>query len=104
MQRKKGMEMFKCVAKHKLEIEINLAIGLSVAIVNLIDVINSAVPFLAWGKLLRYSWSDEEICIAGGKRDCTLLQNPLKLSSAYTGVQHSSDLLPVRVLETFAYK
>ncbi|KAG0491426.1 hypothetical protein HPP92_004824 [Vanilla planifolia] len=81
------------------------------------------------GKLLRYSWSDEEICIAGGKRDCTLLQNPLKLSSAYTGVPgnlrtrdrngeplvtsfhskfmgtvdyiwHSSDLLPVRVLET----
>ncbi|PKA63518.1 Carbon catabolite repressor protein 4 like 5 [Apostasia shenzhenica] len=80
-------------------------------------------------KVLRYSWSEEEIRIAGGSRGCTLLQSPLKLSSAYAGVPgtsdtrdsngeplatsyhskfmgtvdyiwHSSDLLPVRVLET----
>ncbi|KAJ6793421.1 carbon catabolite repressor protein 4-like protein 5 isoform X2 [Iris pallida] len=84
-------------------------------------------------KLLKYRWSQEEIHLAGGSRECTCLKNPLKLLSAYQGVPghqntrdcsgeplatsyhskfmgtvdyiwHSAALVPLRVVETLPIK
>ncbi|KAG6479600.1 hypothetical protein ZIOFF_063068 [Zingiber officinale] len=82
---------------------------------------------------MKYSWSEEEICLASGRRGCTHLRNPLILSSAYQGVPggyktrdengeplatsyhskfmgtvdyiwHSSSLVPVGVVDTLPIK
>ncbi|CAL9190015.1 unnamed protein product [Musa hybrid cultivar] len=81
----------------------------------------------------KFRWSEEEVCLASGRRGCTRLQNPLTLSSAYRGVPgnlhtrdengeplatschskfmgtvdyiwHSSALVPVGVVDTLPIK
>nr|XP_009403961.1 PREDICTED: carbon catabolite repressor protein 4 homolog 5 [Musa acuminata subsp. malaccensis] len=81
----------------------------------------------------KFRWSEEEVCLASGRRGCTRLQNPLTLSSAYRGVPgnlhtrdengeplatschskfmgtvdyiwHSSALVPVGVVDTLTIK
>ncbi|RZS04143.1 hypothetical protein BHM03_00034432 [Ensete ventricosum] len=81
----------------------------------------------------KFRWSEEEVCLASGRRGCTRLQNPLTLSSAYQGVPgnlntrdengeplatschskfmgtvdyiwHSSALVPVGVVDTLPIK
>ncbi|KAK1298651.1 hypothetical protein QJS10_CPB14g00324 [Acorus calamus] len=81
---------------------------------------------------LKYEWNEEEIFLATGSRECTLLQHCIKLSSAYVGVPgnyntrdnhgepqvtsyhskftgtldyiwHSAGLIPIGVVETLPF-